>query len=78
MGIRSKSCQCVCLCVSIKTLYMQSKESQQTIHTQSIRNQIPIFNYQIYKKNTQSMRYITRYVTHIKKETESIPFLEDW
>ena len=27
MGIRFESCQYVCVCVSIKTLYMQSKES---------------------------------------------------
>ena len=80
MGIRSESCQCVCVGVSIKTLYMQSKEIhyKNTNNTHPIRNQKPIFNYQIYNKNTQSMRYITRYVTHIEKETESIPLLEDW
>ena len=49
-----------------------------TIHTKSIKNQRPIFNYQIYNKNTQSKRYITRYVAHIEKETEPIPLLKDW
>ena len=49
-----------------------------TIHTKSIKNQRPIFNYQIYNKNTQSKRYITRYVVHIEKETEPIHLLKDW
>ena len=30
------------------------------------------------KKKTQSKRYRVRYEEHIKKETKSIPFLEDW
>ena len=48
------------------------------LHTKSIRNQISIFKYQIHNKNTQSKRYMTRYVTHIEKETKPIPLLEDW
>ena len=81
MGIRSKSWQCVCMCVSNKTLYMQSKESHyiNTNNTHQIHQKSNThINYQIYNKNTQSKRYITRYVTHIEKETEPIALLEDW
>ena len=82
MGIRSESYQCVCVCVcQLRHYTCRAKRVSKktlTIRTQSIKNQIPIFNYQIYNKNTQSMRYITRHVTHIEKETEPIPLLEDW
>ena len=82
MGIRSESCQFVCVCVSQWRQYTCRAKRittwTSTIHTKSIRNQRPIFNYQIYNKNTQAKRYITRYVTHIEKETEPIPLLENW
>ena len=72
----------MCVCVSQLRHYTcrarRVTTKTPTIHTKSIRNQIPIFNYQIYNKNTQSKRYITRYVTHIEKETKPIPLLEDW
>ena len=72
----------MCVCVSQSRHYTcrarRVTTNTPTIHTKSIRNQIPIFNYQIYNKNTQSKRHITRYVTHIEKETKPIPLLEDW
>ena len=60
---------------------MQSKESHyiNTNNTHQIHQKSNThINYQIYNKNTQSKRYITRYVTHIEKETEPIALLEDW
>ena len=72
----------MCVCVSQLGHYTCKAKKvttkTPTIHTQSIKNQKLIFNYQIRNKNTQSIRYITRYVTHIEKETEPIPLIEDW